>query len=148
MDAIQSIEDFIPSLGVQIVFDHIGIPDIPVQNSAKSYNLSDIAGFDSMVWLLQKNVAWVKISGPYWISNVQGPIYHELDPLILELFRAAPSRLVYASDWPHTRFKGLDIKPWTSYLLDLTKGQEKVRDGLFRDNAIVLWQAGDNQLKY
>lgn len=64
MDAIQSIEDFIPSLGVQIVFDHIGVPDIPVQNSAKSYNLSDIAGFDSMVWLLQKNVAWVKISGP------------------------------------------------------------------------------------
>jgi predicted TIM-barrel fold metal-dependent hydrolase len=144
MDIVQSIEDFLPSLGMQIVFDHIGVPDIPEQNSTKSYNPSDIAGFDSMVRLLQQNVAWVKISGPYRVSNVQGPIYYELDPLILELFRVAPSRLVYASDWPHTRFEGLDIKPWTSHLLDLTEGQEKVREGLFRDNAMVLWQAEDN----
>ncbi|VUC30778.1 unnamed protein product [Clonostachys rosea] len=140
MDAIPSIEELIPSLGVQVVFDHIAVPNIPEQNSTRSYNPSDIAGFDSVVRLLEQKVAWVKISGPYRISNTQGPTYEELDPLILKLFQVAPSRLVYASDWPHTRFEGLDIKPWTSHLLDLTEGQEEAREGLFRDNAKSLWQ--------
>ena len=58
---------------------------------------------------------------------------------MLELLRVAPSRLVYGSDWPHTRFEGLDIKPWTVHLLDLMNGDAELARKLFKDNAVDLW---------
>ncbi|RBQ76065.1 hypothetical protein FVER14953_20148 [Fusarium verticillioides] len=145
MKDIPGIEPVIPDLGVKVAIDHSGHPDIPKTNNFRpTLDPHSLSGFDSMLRLLEGNNAWIKVSAVYRLSKAPGPLYTDLDPVILELFKAAPSRLVYASDWPHTRFEGLDIKPWTSHLLDLTKGNVELRDQLFRDNAQELWGANNS----
>jgi predicted TIM-barrel fold metal-dependent hydrolase len=140
MKDIPGIEPVIPDLGVRVVIDHLGHPDIPKPNTSGTVlDPHSLSGFDSMLRLLEGDNTWVKVSAVYRLSKVPGPLYADLDPVILELFKAAPSRVVYASDWPHTRFEGLDIKPWTSHLLDLTNGNVQLRDQLFRENAQELW---------
>lgn len=62
---------------------------------------------------------------------------------------------MYASDWPHTRFEGIDTNSWADRVVRWCeeyvgerkglKGEEKEREvrrlveGLFRDNAERLW---------
>ncbi|EXM20692.1 hypothetical protein V3481_016622 [Fusarium oxysporum f. sp. vasinfectum] len=140
MKDIPTIESVIPTLGVKVVIDHLGHPDIPKSNgSGTALDPHTLSGFDSMLRLLKGGNTWVKVSAVYRLSQAPGPLYTDLDPIILEFSKAAPSRLVYASDWPHTRFEGLDIKPWTSHLLDLTGDRTELRNKLFRDNAQELW---------
>ncbi|KAH7258890.1 uncharacterized protein BKA55DRAFT_591720 [Fusarium redolens] len=144
MKDIPSIESVIPTLGVKVVIDHLGHPEIPKSDtSGSALYPHTLTGFDSMLRLLQRSNTWVKVSAVYRLSHAPGPLYTDLDPVILELFREAPSRLAYASDWPHTRFEGLDIKPWTSHVLDLTEGKAELRNGLFRDNARELWAGSE-----
>ncbi|RKK70040.1 hypothetical protein BFJ69_g12153 [Fusarium oxysporum] len=140
MKDIPTIEPVIPTLGVKVVIDHLGHPDIPKSNgSGTALDPHTLSGFDSMLRLLEGGNTWVKVSAVYRLSQAPGPLYTDLDPIILEFSKAAPSRLVYASDWPHTRFEGLDIKPWTSHLLDLTGDRTELRNKLFRENAQELW---------
>jgi len=140
MDSIPGIEATIPTLGVRVVFDHIGDPSMPPPSlSPESFDPYTLDGFGSMVRLLRQGATYVKISGPYRLSKFPGPDYIDIDPLVLELMRVAPSQLVYGSDWPHTRFDGLDIKPWTEHLLDLMEGDEDLALKLFKDNAVDLW---------
>ncbi|KAL4876420.1 hypothetical protein BJY04DRAFT_231596 [Aspergillus karnatakaensis] len=138
METIPALEDFLPTLGVRVVFDHYGDPIHPEPTSCP-LNPYDIKGFNALVRLLQQGSTWVKISGAYRFSHLKGETWEDLDPVTLELLKQAPDRVVYGSDWPHTRFDGLDIKPWVTHLLDLTEGNKSVREKLFRDNARVLW---------
>ncbi|KAM5350774.1 hypothetical protein ACJ41O_007279 [Fusarium nematophilum] len=137
MERIVELEDFLPKLGVRVVFDHYGDPTIP--ESAKPVKPYDIKGFSALVRLLKTGTTWVKISGAYRFSHAESDIWEDVDPVTLELFNVAPKRVVFGSDWPHTRFDGLDIKPWVSHLLDLTEGNETLRNNLFRHNARELW---------
>ncbi|GJN68199.1 hypothetical protein PLICBS_002242 [Purpureocillium lilacinum] len=142
MELIPSIETFVPTLGVRIVFDHFGDPKMP-QPTGDPQKLDpySIEGFGAMVRLLKQGRTWVKVSAPYRVSKLPGPNYSDLDSVTSELFRAAPLRVVYSSDWPHTRFEGLDIRPWNAHLLELVGGDVKLRQQLFRDNARGLWQS-------
>lgn len=141
MSLIPKIEDLVSDLDVGVVFDHLGVPTLPkCSRRSKGLDPYSIAGFPSLARLLSRGNAWVKISGAYRETNlVNSTTWDDLDPVILELLRVGPERVVYASDWPHTRYEGLDIRPWTSHLLDLTEGDEQLRQKLFRDNASQLW---------
>lgn len=146
METIRSLEGFLPSLGVKVVFDHYGDPILPEpswSSCSKSYMDVDpykIDGFGALVRLLKGGNTWVKISGAYRLTHLGASnTYDDIDPLTLELFKEAPTQVVFGSDWPHTRFDGLNIKPWVNHLLDLTNGDQKMRERLFRNNAHVLW---------
>ncbi|KAJ6441612.1 tim barrel metal-dependent protein [Purpureocillium lavendulum] len=140
MELIPSIEAFVPTLGVRVVFDHFGDPKMPAPTGdPQKLDPYSISGFAAMVRLLQQGHTWVKISAAYRVSKLPGPNYSDTDPLARELFRAAPSRVVYASDWPHTRFEGLDIRPWNAHLLDMVGTNLDLKRRLFRDNALELW---------
>lgn len=143
MEHIPLLEEIIPTLDIQVVFDHLGNPSVP-ENSTYPNDPYELNGFSSLARLLEQGNTWAKISAPYRLSNAPGPIYEDLDPITLELFRLAPSRLVIATDWPHTRFDDLDIQPWISHVLDLTGDDQELRDKLFRDNAEKLWSGGRN----
>jgi predicted TIM-barrel fold metal-dependent hydrolase len=52
--------------------------------------------------------------------------------------RTAKHKMVFASDWPHTRFEGLDVKPFVSRCLDWAEELD-AKDLVFRDNAKHLW---------
>lgn len=122
--------------GVRVVLDHLA--------GTRGPPAADDAHVDALERLLASNSTWVKVSAPYRLLAA-GRHHHPddefraLDPLIRRLLRAAPSRLVYGSDWPHTRFEGLDIAPWTRHLLNMTRGDDALRRRLFVDNARRLW---------
>lgn len=144
METIPTLEDFLPTLGVRVVFDHYGDPVLPEPSSPPTpLDPYEVKGFESLIRLLKTESIWVKISGAYRFSHLDNETWEDLDPMTLELLDQAPRRVVYGSDWPHTRFDGLDIKPWTKHLLDLTEGKQRIRERLFRDNARELWGAAN-----
>jgi len=54
----------------------------------------------ALMRLLETRPIWVKLSAPERIS--QHPDFDDVPPLLAELVRRAPDRLVWGSDWPHT----------------------------------------------
>ena len=49
------------------------------------------------------------------------------------------NRVVFASDWPHTRFEGLDIKPFVKRVMEWCEWDERLIERVFRGNAEMLW---------
>lgn len=140
MATIPDLEDFLPTLGVRVVFDHYGDPTLPENSATMRVDPYAIEGFSALVRLLQTGTTWVKISGAYRFSRLENSeTWEDLDPITRELFAVGRERIVFGSDWPHTRFDGLNIKPWVGHMLDLTEGDEELRNNLFRDNALELW---------
>ena len=129
---MDDIEVLLPELGIKVVFDHYGHP------SSLMSPLSGIPGWNALLRMMQSQSVYVKISAPYRLSN--DPEYKDLEVMTKELFRARGGRgVVFACDWPHTRFEEVDIKPFVRNCLEWCGGDEKLRDNLFRDNARELW---------
>lgn len=101
-----SLVNFVPSLGVKVCIDHFGSPVLPqdFDPSATIYPY-DLQGFASLVSLLQAGNTWVKLSAPYRLSKDPG--MRDLHSLGRELVIKGGNRVVYATDWPHTRFSTL-----------------------------------------
>lgn len=54
--------------------------------------------------------------------------------------RAGKEQLVFATDWPHTRFEGVDIAPFAEASLRWCAEEDAgMAERLFRRNAEVLW---------
>jgi predicted TIM-barrel fold metal-dependent hydrolase len=64
------------------------------------------AALETLLELLATRRVWVKLSAPYRVSTA-APAYDDLVPLMSTLLRAAPERLVWGSDWPHTGGDGV-----------------------------------------
>ena len=58
----------------------------------------------------------MKLSGAYQDSKVGAPTYADTIPIAQAYIKAAPERMVWASDWPHPTEKE---KPDDSVLFDL-----------------------------
>ena len=82
------------TLPVPLVIDHLGRIDSAEGPAAEAYGV--VRG------LLDEGNTWVKLSGAYMRSTVHGPSYADTLPLGQALVQAAPDRLVWGSDWPHT----------------------------------------------
>lgn len=82
------------ALPVPLVVDHLG-RIAPGEGSAAE-------AFGVLRRLLDGGNTWVKLSGAYMRSTVHGPSYADTLPLGRALVQAAPERLVWGSDWPHT----------------------------------------------
>jgi len=59
---------------------------------------------------------WVKISASYRLNK--DPRHKVVESMCREIVRARPDRCVFATDWPHTRFDGLDVAPYLEAILD------------------------------
>lgn len=66
--------------------------------------------------LLDRNRAWVKISGAYLNTQLGPPAYADATKIAQAYVKAAPERLVWGSDWPHPSEK---TKPDDALLFDL-----------------------------
>jgi predicted TIM-barrel fold metal-dependent hydrolase len=135
MDMIPLLEPIVPELGVRICIDHMGHPSLEGIKSRDPYS---IRGFKSLVNLLEAGSTYVKFSAPYRLSNEAS--YRDLEPVAKEILRVAGKRrVVFATDWPHTRFEGLDIRPWMERVLDWCGEDDLLLERLFRGNAHDLW---------
>ncbi|KAL4999431.1 hypothetical protein BDV10DRAFT_184323 [Aspergillus recurvatus] len=130
------LEEIVPDLGVTVCLDHFGSPDL--LDSSYTGDPYNLPGFRSLVHLLREGNTYVKLSAPYRISRDR--TWKNLEPVAKELLKVAGmSRTVFASDWPHTRFEGLDIKPYMDALLNWCGNDEALIERVFKGNAEALW---------
>lgn len=82
------------ALPVPVVIDHMGRIDPATGLADETFAL--------LVQWLARGRAWVKLSGAYMRSACGQEGYRDTLALGRGLVRAAPDRLVWGSDWPHT----------------------------------------------
>jgi predicted TIM-barrel fold metal-dependent hydrolase len=130
-DGIVKIEDTLQRLPSPIVFDHMG--RIPKEAGA------DHPAFTVIRKLIDKGRTWVKLSGAYMDTKVGPPTYADSTKLAQAYVKAAPQRMVWASDWPHPTEKD---KPDDAVLLDLLAAwtpEEAMRNRILVDNPATLY---------
>jgi D-galactarolactone isomerase len=102
-------EAMLAALPVPLVVDHNGKFMGPVG--------TDHPAFRALLRLLSSGRCWVKASAPYETSKSGPPDYADVGVLARALIEAAPTRVVWASNWPHGAVKG--TKPDTRGLFRL-----------------------------
>jgi predicted TIM-barrel fold metal-dependent hydrolase len=137
-----ALEKIVPELRVKVCFDHFGQPVLPSPSKKTQYSLSGdpylLPGFQSLINLLAQGDTYVKMSAPYRISIEAGQ--RDLEPVAKELLRVAgKTRVLFATDWPHTRFEGLDIRPFMEQVVEWCGEDEVLIEKVFKSNAEDLW---------
>jgi predicted TIM-barrel fold metal-dependent hydrolase len=135
-DQIVEVADLLKRLPSPIVFDHMA--RIPEPAGV------DHPAFALVLRLLDKGRTWVKLSGAYQDTKTGPPSYADVSKVARAYVKAAPERLVWASDWPHPTEKA-DAKPDDAILFDLMLDwapDEATRNRILVDNPAALYQFG------
>lgn len=85
-----------------VIADHFGGLLGTSKLSSANQDVTSQAGFDSLVNLAKYGQVFIKISALYRASTRGNAEYDDMQPLVEELAKRVPDKLVYASDWPHT----------------------------------------------
>jgi D-galactarolactone isomerase len=115
----------------RIVIDHNGKFLEPVS--------VDSAEFRVLLDLVATGRVWVKLSAPYETSKTGAPRYEDVSRLARALVKAAPERMLWASNWPHP---GQQPRPDDAALLDILADwapDEAVRRKILVDNPAELY---------
>jgi len=84
---------------------------------------------------------YVKLSAPYEVSKVGPPNYDDVGALAKALVRAAPERMIWASNWPYVGTPKEQL-PQDAWMLDLLLDwapDEAVRRKILVDNPARLY---------
>jgi D-galactarolactone isomerase len=116
------------------VIDHVGkfLEPVPPDHPA----------FRTLLRLVETGRCYVKLSAPYETSKTGAPAYEDVGRLARALVRAAPERMLWASNWPHAQADRVGY-PNDAVLLDLlldwTGGDETVIRQILVDNPARLY---------
>lgn len=144
MTMIPALARAVDNLEVKICLDHFGCPDL------RKAVMADLQGdlyhhdaFQGLLALVDAGRTWVKISAPYRLtgygSSMEMSVFESmLDDLLHHGDRK--KRVLWASDWPHTRFEGYDVRGFIGQCLEWTTGDTKLQQRLFVENAQELWK--------
>ena len=116
-----------------VVIDHVGKFIEPVR--------TDHAAFKSFLRVLDTGRFYVKLSAPYEVSKVGPPNYDDVGALAKALVRAAPERMIWASNWPYVGTPKEKL-PQDAWMLDLLLDwapDEAVRRKILVDNPARLY---------
>jgi predicted TIM-barrel fold metal-dependent hydrolase len=138
MAVVPQLEPLLGQLGeTKLALAHLGAPTNVLPT------LGDMPGWKELMRMMQHPNFFVKISAPYRVSK--NDTWEDLEPLTKELLKArGGDGVVFASDWPHTRFEGIEVKPWVEQCLEWCGDDAVLAKKLFRDNAKVLWDVDDS----
>lgn len=128
---LPAIADRLIRARVPVVIDHMG--RAPAQLGA------DHEGIRSLVRLMRDGPVWVKLSGVANLSEA-GPGYEDARPVHDALLSAAPDRLLWGSDWPHTRPVGERPRTAALWQLFLEWTPPLLRDPIGSGNAMALYR--------
>lgn len=103
-------EETIRRLRCRVVIDHIGKFLEPVS--------TDHPSFRCMLRLVETGNVWVKLAAAYETSKTGAPAYEDVGRLAKALVKAAPERMLWASNWPHAQAHKFGY-PDDAALLDL-----------------------------
>ena len=82
------------TLPVPLVIDHLGLIGPEEGPHGKAFAV--------VRELLDAGRTWMKLSGAYMESRTGPPAYADRDAVARALLAAAPERMLWGSDWPHT----------------------------------------------
>jgi D-galactarolactone isomerase len=132
-DRIAAAEDLWNRLPNTLVFDHLGHLPEPQGIAHPAYGV--------IRRLIDKDKAWVKLSGAYIDTKVGPPTYSDSTKIAQAYVKAAPERMVWGSDWPHPTLP-FDNKPNDALLFDLLSEwvpNERERNRILVDNPQKLY---------
>jgi predicted TIM-barrel fold metal-dependent hydrolase len=132
---VPMLETIVPRLGVTVCIDHFGSPELSSISWAREtlpFDPYTLPGFDSLISLIRQGTTYIKVSAPYRLTKDRH--MRDLKAMAREFLSAAPDRVIYATDWPHTRFTGVDISPFTEWCLELSTHEPGLAEKLFRTN--------------
>ena len=110
-NAIESALPYLRDWNLPVVIDHMGNVDASLGvDQPAVMHLCD---------LLDEGRIWVKVSGAYRISS-DYPDYDDARAICEAFIRANDERILWGSDWPHTRLE--KEMPEDGHLLDLFNG--------------------------
>ena len=89
--------DFFTSLGVPIVVDHMGRPDV-----TKDLDNPDFALFQKF---MRENDVWAKVSCPDRLTVSGSPLYADVVPFAKAIVEEFSDRVLWGTDWPHPNMK-------------------------------------------
>ena len=101
---------------------------------------TDNPAFRMLLELVDSGRCWVKLSAPYETSKTGPPHYSDVGELAKALVKAAPQRMLWASNWPHPSAQ--DHPPDDADLLDLLldwAADESIRRRILVDNPAELY---------
>jgi len=110
VDEFPQIDTTFARLPVDAVFAHLGY--------VKTEKGITAPGFQSLLRLLRGGRAWVKLTGAYRISSQTLP-YADTNESAHALLDAAPTRIVWGTDWPHVMTKWTIPMPNDGAIADL-----------------------------
>jgi 2-pyrone-4,6-dicarboxylate lactonase len=89
--------DFFTSLGVPVVIDHMGRPDVskPV----------DGPEFELFLDFMRNHDVWAKVSCPDRLTISGSPLYADVVPFAKAVVEEFPDRVLWGTDWPHPNMK-------------------------------------------
>jgi 2-pyrone-4,6-dicarboxylate lactonase len=102
---IRDLLPFLADLDSDFVVDHMGY-------MLESDGLTRV-DFDRLLKVIARGRGWIKLSAPYRLAKDGN--FARLQPLVAAVTAAAPTRVIWGSDWPHIPDGGRD----TGQLLNL-----------------------------
>jgi len=132
VETFDDINAVLDASHVPVVFGHLGY-------THASKGVSD-AGFRRFLAAFENGKAWEKLTGPYRISSKDRPPYSDITAMAHALLATNPERLLWGSDWPHVRHKG--VMPNDATLLNQLADwgcTSKLRDQILVDNPAQLY---------
>lgn len=128
---LEEREALLLRLPCPVVIDHVGkfLEPVPV----------DHPGFQSLLRLIGSGRCWLKLAGAYEVSKRGPPLYADVGALAIGAIRAAPERMIWASNWPHV---GVAEPQDDAMLLDLLldwAADEVTRRRILVDNPAELF---------
>jgi 2-pyrone-4,6-dicarboxylate lactonase len=89
--------NFFTSLGVTVVVDHMGRPDVkkPI----------DDPDFKLFQRFMRNHDAWAKVTCPDRLSVSGSPDYLDVVPFAKTIIEEFPNRVIWGTDWPHPNMK-------------------------------------------
>lgn len=131
---LRELAPVLQKLEVPLVIDHMGWCD--------ARQGTDQPDFQAVLELARLPNCWTKLSGAYRVS-VQGAPYDDAAPFTRALAQAAPSRVVWGSDWPHVALCDPASMPESGHLLDVLAdhlgGDESLLKAVLVDNPLRLY---------
>jgi D-galactarolactone isomerase len=124
-------EEMLKHLPCDLVVDHVGRFMGPVP--------TDHPAFKVLLGFLETGRCWVKLSAPYESSESGPPDWADITAEARALVKAAPERMLWASNWPHP---GQKNPPDEADLLDLLLDwvdDEAVRNRILTENPAELY---------
>jgi len=124
-------EELLRRLPGDLVVDHVGRFMGPVS--------TDHPAFKVLLSFLESGRCWVKLSAPYESSETGPPLWSDVATEARALVKAAPERMLWASNWPHP---GQKSPPDEADLLDVLfdwVDEPPVRTMILRDNPAELY---------